>query len=56
MDIVPIYFDEWSAEEGYIPTQHVEGYRALNDDGKVIAWGETVQEARENALRALWLV
>jgi hypothetical protein len=54
MDIVPFYFEEWSEEEGYMPTQHIEGYRVLSNEGEVLGWGDTQQEALEAAHKALW--
>lgn len=54
MTIEPVWRQIWS-EEGYVDTGELIGYRAVNERGQVLAYGESPQEAAESALEAQWL-
>lgn len=54
MFIEPVWQQIWREEEGYIDSDQLIGYRALDEQGQVLAYGETPQEAQECGLQALW--
>lgn len=55
MYIEPVWRQIWSEEEGYIDSSELIGYKAVDERGQVLAYGETPGEAMENGLEAQWL-
>lgn len=52
--VEPVWRQVWS-DEGYVDTGELIGYRAVDERGQVLAYGETPSEALENGLEILWL-
>ena len=54
MEIYPIYATVWQEDAGYVETGELLGYKAVSARGEVLAFGESRNEAIENALEVQW--
>ena len=54
MEIFPVYATVWQDDAGYVETGELLGYKAVGAYGKVLAFGESREEAIENALEVQW--
>ena len=54
MEIYPIYATVWQEDAGYVETGELLGYKAGSARGEVLAFGESRNEAIEDALEVQW--